>query len=52
LEAIGVHHHGLTRWKTTEPIAITIKASARAISFHPHHICARHETAGNNVEVQ
>ena len=33
LEAIGVHHHGLTRWNTTEPTASRIRTIAKIIAY-------------------
>jgi hypothetical protein len=33
-EAIGVHHHGLSAWKSTEPIARSANVTAITICAH------------------
>ena len=38
-EAIGVHHHGLSAWKSTEPIARS--ANVTAITIYAHLACER-----------
>ena len=53
LEASGVNHQGLQKWKMTDPTTITIKtiASAMLLSFSllaiDEHCCKHNQHPGN-----